>query len=196
MPLAESGFRSGILNSVFRDLALGLVSAIPEPDPAKSKTLAGIEPGAAVLSEQANQQGPRLVQIVPGVLQSVGVKLDPSKVSASHANARGQKEPFLETQNVLGTQFVQVCERYGLNDVEAADAAAIATALLIKNCSQRLDPHAGFALAVYGFIEGTKTAPAVADSIQRGPRTGTAAACGASPRTPLPALLCAGQGVT
>jgi len=127
--------------------------------------LTGIQPGAVVLSEQANQQGPRLVQIIAGVLQGVGVKLDPSKVSASQGKVSGQKEPFLETQKVLGTRFAAIRDRYGLSDVDAAAAAAIATALLIKNCSQRLDPHAGFALAVYGLIEGTKTAPAEADSV-------------------------------
>lgn len=121
----------------------------------------GVKPGSVVLSEQANQEGPRLIQILAGVLNGVGVKLDGSKLAANQATARGQKEPFLQTQELLGAQFAAIRDKHGLSDSEAADSAAAATAVLIKNCSTLLDPHVGFGLAVYGFIEGSKTAPAV-----------------------------------
>lgn len=121
--------------------------------------LTGIQPGAVVSSEQANQHGPRLVQILEGVLQTVGVDLDSSKLSASQSAVKGLKEPFLQTQGFLEGPFVAIRDKYGLEDGEAADSAAVATALLIKNCSTLLDPYAGFALAVYGFIEGSKTVP-------------------------------------
>lgn len=123
--------------------------------------LTGIEPGAVVLSEQANQQGPRLIQVLGGVLQSVGVKLDSSRISDSQRAVKGQTEPFLETQKILEAPFVAIRDSHGLGNVEAAESAAVATALLIKNCSSLLDPHVGFTLAVYGFIEGSKTAPGV-----------------------------------
>jgi len=125
--------------------------------------LTGIQPGSVVLSEQANQQGPRLVQILGGVLESMGVKLDSSKLSASQRTMKGQRESFLETQEVLEMRFAAIRAKYGLSDGEAADSAALATAVLIKNCASLLDPHVGFGLAVYGFIEGAKTAPAVPD---------------------------------
>lgn len=123
-------------------------------------SLSGIQPGSVVLSEQANEQGPRLIQLLGGALQSIGVTLDKSKVAAAQASPRGLKESFLQTQSALETQFGAVRDKYGLTDGEAADSAAVATALLIKNCSQSLDPHVGFNLAVYGLIEGSKTAPA------------------------------------
>lgn len=124
--------------------------------------LTGIQPGSVVLSEQANQQGPRLVQILGGVLESMGVKLDSSKLSASQ-RTKGQRESFLETQEALEMRFAAIRAKYGLSDGEAADAVALATAVLIKNCASLLDPHVGFGLAVYGFIEGAKTAPALSD---------------------------------
>lgn len=123
--------------------------------------LTGVQPGSVVLSEQANQQGPRLIQILGAVLQSLGVKLESSRLSASEGTARGQKESFLETQKVLEAKFVAIRDKNGFSDGEAADSVAVATAVLIKNCSNLLDPHVGFGLAVYGFIEGCKTAPAV-----------------------------------
>lgn len=121
--------------------------------------LTGVRPGSVVLSEQANQAGPRLIQILAGVLHGLGVKLDGSKLAANQATAKGQKEPFLQTQQLLGARFAAIRDQYGLSDSEAADAAAAATAGLIKNCSTLLDPHVSFGLAVYGFIEGSKTAP-------------------------------------
>ena len=126
--------------------------------------LTGIQPGSVVLSEQANQQGPRLIQILDGVLEKMGVKLDSSQLSASQRTTRGQKASFLETQEVLETRFAAIRQKYGLSDGETADSIAVATAVLIKNCATLLDPHVGFGLAVYGFIEGSKTAPAESDS--------------------------------
>jgi len=123
--------------------------------------LTGVQAGSVVLSEQANQQGPRLIQILATVLQNIGVKLDSSKLSAAQGAPRGLEESFLETQKVLETRFVAIRERHGLSDGEAADSVAVAAAILIKRCSNSLDPHVGFALAVYAFIEGSKTAPAV-----------------------------------
>lgn len=126
--------------------------------------LTGIQPGSVVLSEQANQQGPRLIQILGAVLENLGVKLESSKLSADQRAARGQKESFLETQKILEERFGAIRDKYGFSDGEAADSVAVATAVLIKNCSNLLDPHVGFGLAVYGFIEGSKTAPAVSGS--------------------------------
>jgi hypothetical protein len=126
--------------------------------------LTGIQPGSVVLSEQANQQGPRLIQILGGVLEKTGVKLDSSELSASQRTTKGQKGSVLETQKILEAPFAAIRDKYGLSDGEAADSVAVATAVLIKNCASLLDPHVGFGLAVYGFIEGSKTAPAASHS--------------------------------
>lgn len=124
--------------------------------------LSGIQPGSVVLSEQANQQGPRLIQVLSAVLQGIGVKLDKSKLAANPPTAGQLQEPFLDTQKALEMRFTGIRNKYGLSDAEAADSVVVATAVLIKNCASSLDPHVGFGLAVYGFIEGTKTAPAAA----------------------------------
>lgn len=126
--------------------------------------LTSMQPGSAVLSEQADLQGPRLIQLLGAVLQGIGVQLDSSRLSAGQAAAQGQKEPFLRTQQMLEPRFAAIQDNHDLTDGEAADAAAAATAVLIKNCAGVLDPHVGFALAVHGFLEGSKTVPAVAGS--------------------------------
>ena len=41
----------------------------------------------------------------------------------------------------------------------AAEAGAVATAFIVHQCTSVLDPNVAFGIAVYGFIEGMKTAP-------------------------------------
>jgi hypothetical protein len=123
--------------------------------------LAQMPPGSAVLSDEANLQGPRLIQVLGAVLQSLGVRLDPASLSAAQAAAKGPKESFLQTQETLEPRFIAIQDKYDMTEAEAADSAAAATAVLIKNCAALLDPHVGFSLAAYGFIEGSKTVPAM-----------------------------------
>ena len=115
--------------------------------------------GQVVLSEQANEEGPRLIQILGGVLEQMGVKLDKDKLEEAPGPENQPLLDFLETQKRLEPQYAAIQASLGLSLQEAATAAAIATALLIKQTAQILDPHIAFGIAVYGFIEGTKTVP-------------------------------------
>ena len=115
------------------------------------------KPGQAVLSDQANEQGPRLVEVLGGVLENAGIKLDPRKLGYSSNN-----EPlldFLETQKLLEPKYTIIRRRLSISLQESADSAAAATALLIEQSAQTLDPNIAFSIAMYGFIEGSKTFP-------------------------------------
>lgn len=122
--------------------------------------LDGIAPGQAVLSDKANVAGPPLVQLLGGVIEKLEVPVDPSKVDAGTKDAPKPSLSFLETQKKLEPEFTRIKERQGLTYPEAAEAAVVATGMLIQKTSEVLDPTAAFGLAVYGFIEGSKTAPA------------------------------------
>lgn len=122
--------------------------------------LADVQPGGAVLSEQANEAGPRLIQVLAGALAEIGVALDQQKLGAPGLEANQPKLGLLETQQRLEPRFSEVSARHGLSLVEAAEAGAVATAFMIHQCSGVLDPNAAFGVAVYGFIEGAKTQPA------------------------------------
>jgi hypothetical protein len=112
--------------------------------------LDGIEAGEVVLSEQANEEGPQLVNILGSVLTHLGVHLD---------HARLSNEPGDDHKPLLEFLYAEIRIRLGLSLKEAAEAAAAATALLIQRTAQLLDPNVGFHVAAYGFVEGTKTAP-------------------------------------
>ena len=53
----------------------------------------------------------------------------------------------------------RIKQQYQLTYEEAAHAAAIATAMMVRKCSEVVEPHVGFSIAAYGFVEGTKTVP-------------------------------------
>ena len=67
--------------------------------------LPDVEPGGAVLSEQANEAGPRLIGILAGALAEIGVALDEQKLGATGLAANQPKLGFLETQKRLEPLF-------------------------------------------------------------------------------------------
>ncbi len=121
--------------------------------------LPGVAPGQAVLSERANEQGPQLIAILGGVLTQVGIALDSARLHSQVPQAHQPLRDFLDTQRMFEEPFTSIMQRQGLSYQGAALAAAVATALLIGQCATVLDPHIAFAVAAYGFVEGSKTAP-------------------------------------
>jgi hypothetical protein len=117
------------------------------------------EPGQAVLSEHANEQGPRLVNIAATVLEDAGVALDFNKVTDGSKNGHEPLLSFLGTQKLLEPHFNTVRVNLGLSLTQAAEAGALAVAMLIDQTAQVLDPSVAFDLAVFSFIEGSKTMP-------------------------------------
>lgn len=125
-----------------------------------------LTPGQAVLSEEANQKGPELMNLAHEVLTRLGVRLPDADVRATLDPDDGASRPALDfayTQPRLERAFAPIKAEHQLSNVEAGKAAACAVALLIYNCQSVLDPARAFGVAVYGFIEGTKTAPWPAD---------------------------------
>ena len=116
--------------------------------------------GQPVLSEQANEHGPVLMEILGNGLDAMNVAVDVEKLGEPTPLGNEPLLKFLETQTKLEPKFNAIAKQAGLSLDEAAHAAALATAHLIKQCSQVLDPNIAFGIAVYGFIEGTKTYPA------------------------------------
>jgi hypothetical protein len=118
-----------------------------------------VEPGQAVLSEEANVSGPTLIEIAARLLSRIGVALDGSKAARPVPLKDQPTRTFLDTQRTLERAFWPVRTRYGFNDEEAAYAVAAATSLLIRHCAKALDSNSAFAVAATGFVEGTKTMP-------------------------------------
>jgi hypothetical protein len=117
-------------------------------------------PGTVLLSQVANESGPDLVGLLENALGRLGLVIDAAHVDLKTSNAAIPQLDFLESQRLLEPALQSVRTSFGLDLKETAYAMAIATAILIKHSEKNLKPQAAFGLAVYGFIEGTKTTPA------------------------------------
>jgi hypothetical protein len=119
--------------------------------------LKDIQPGSAVLSEQANEKGPLLINTLGITLSGFGINLDEDSISAA-SKAESEKS-FLESLNILQDEAHEIMSRNKLTQEQMAHACAMATAFIIKACKADLSAESGFNTAVYGFIEGSKTYP-------------------------------------
>jgi hypothetical protein len=118
-----------------------------------------LQPGTMVLSEEANEQWPQLIQVLGGMLVHLGTSLDPAELGGAPPREQQAKLSLLDSQRRLEPGYVGIRARHGLSLHQAAESAAAAAALLIHHYAEAFDPHLAFDLAVYGFIEGAKTAP-------------------------------------
>lgn len=118
-------------------------------------------PGAVVLSAEANSEGPQLIGVLMGMLNQFGVQVDRERFAAasSASDARAAKLGLLDTLALLQGDALQIAKNNGLTLKEAAWAAAMATAFLVKECASKVTPERGCSIAEYGFIEGCKTWP-------------------------------------
>lgn len=121
--------------------------------------LKGIEPGQAVFSDAANEQGPKLMELLGGALNQMGLKFDPKRLDAADHKSNPPLFGLLEMQEKIEPGLTTIKDRLGLSYQESAEAATISAASIIVKCSKVLDPHIAFKIAVFGLVEGSKTAP-------------------------------------
>lgn len=118
-----------------------------------------IEPGTAVLSDQANVHGPKLMNVMLVTLQQLGDKVGQDNLNSEYASAKFSQLTFKESHERLAPFFLKYCEVTPMALQDAALGAAIATGIIVHDCREVLSVDKGSAIAVYGFVEGTKTAP-------------------------------------
>lgn len=116
------------------------------------------EPGTVILSDEANIKGPELINIAASIVQRLGLELN-----ATRARTKGRGHvpnlSFLESMTLLQTPAMQICKDHDLTLEQGAQAAAVATGFIVKECARSIDVEVAFNVAVYGVIEGSKTIP-------------------------------------
>ncbi len=121
-----------------------------------------MEPGTVILSTEANEAGPELVNILGAMLERFGVSLDNEKLGTD--GPKRDEEPemsVIQSLGLLQDDALVIAQKNGLDLKEAAQAAAIATAFIVKECENGIGGEMGFNIATYSFIEGCKTIPPV-----------------------------------
>jgi hypothetical protein len=125
--------------------------------------LPGVKPGQFVLSVEANEQWPKLTQIALYCLARIGIKVDNSQAGKPIDLKHKPMLEFLDTQKKLEPMYAPIKERYNFSYQEAAYSVAVGTAVMIRHAEKFLDPSMALNIAVYGFVEGSKTAPEPVD---------------------------------
>jgi hypothetical protein len=118
-----------------------------------------IAPGTSVLSDQANTHGPKLMNLMFVTLQQLGQKIEEQDADREYCSPKFSQLTFQEAHDRLAAFFLHYCKVAPISFHDAAFGAAVATAVLIHDCRAVLDVKKGAAIAIYGFVEGTKTAP-------------------------------------
>lgn len=115
-----------------------------------------VKPGTAMLSNEANTMGPALVNITLAVLQHYDIEIDQNSISAQ--NQTTAESDFVDVISRVQGPALEIMKKNDLNYEQLAQSAAVATAFIIQQ-SSNIKPEDGFGIAVYHYIEGTKTCP-------------------------------------
>jgi len=118
-----------------------------------------ITPGTSVLSDQANIHGPKLMNVMFATLHQLGHKVGETDLNREYLSPKFSQLTFKESHDRLAPFFLKYCEVTPMALQDAATGAAIAAGILVHDCREVLSVDKGSAIAVYGFVEGTKTAP-------------------------------------
>jgi hypothetical protein len=114
------------------------------------------KPGTVMLSEEANTKGPQLVNITHAVLNNFGIQIDNSKMS--NGNQKHADSNFVDVIGRIQSPALDIMKKNDLSYEQMAQSSAIATAFIIQQ-SSNITPEEGFGIAIYHYIEGSKTNP-------------------------------------
>lgn len=118
------------------------------------------EPGSVLLSEEANEQGPILINILGGFLSASNIHIVKENIG-SNETQRGEAPRLttIEALSLLQDEAIDICKRNSLDMQRSAMVAALATAFVVRECSPQIGAETAFNVAIFGFIEGSKTIP-------------------------------------
>ena len=118
------------------------------------------EPGSVLLSEEANKHDPILINILGEFLSASNIHIDKEKIGGNETQ-RGEAPRLnaVETLSLLQDEAIDICKRNSLDMQRSARSAALATAFVVKECSPQISAETAFNVAIFGFIEGSKTIP-------------------------------------
>jgi len=147
--------------------------------------VSGLAPGTVVLSEQANKFGPSLMVMMFNTLRQLGhLELGEHSLLGHTESTALSQLSFAETQARLNPWFekTRVAGRMGYSEI--AHSAAISTAIQIHEYWSVLDVRSACTIAVFGFVEGTKSVPLPFGDTPQAARVRPAADASPKPRQP------------
>jgi len=121
--------------------------------------MTSMKPGEVVLSPQASDKTPVLLRTCAGVLTTLGNSIPSDPPQPLIDEKTTPCENFLQSQARLLPVFAPLQAKFGLDDYQAARAAAVATAIAAHAVRTNIDVTRSFGVATFGFTEGSRTVP-------------------------------------
>ncbi|NBV24329.1 MAG: hypothetical protein EBS05_20725 [Proteobacteria bacterium] len=120
--------------------------------------LHGLTPGSAVFTEEVNEAGPKIIDVmsdacsIQGIDPRTGWNLQPPAENNSLRSG-------IELTRLLRSDFESMLPAYGIGQRIEPLVAAVAAIKLVKMASGTLDPEIGKAIAIRAVVAGSKTVP-------------------------------------
>jgi hypothetical protein len=120
------------------------------------------EPGTVVLSEKANQEFPKLLDLFTYYIFQSGTQIKPDQFILQIPDAFKPLQTILQIQEAHQDEYNAIMKRHRLDYLDGARAGVIVCSMLFNyHCVKRqdLDPRLGAGIISMGIVAGAKTAP-------------------------------------
>ena len=114
-----------------------------------------LSPGDVLLSNEANELGSKIISRLLYELKKYGIEIKNNKDSDLYESSLS----YLEILDRLQKDAMDIMSKYDFNYEQAYILCTSAAAFIIQNVSTKVDVNEGFAIALYGIIQGSKTVP-------------------------------------
>jgi len=115
------------------------------------------EPGSAVFSEEANTEGPKLVDLLVQLLDASGIQVDQQKMKIAKYDK--PHLTFIMSMNLIQENAYKIKDEFNLSLEELAQSSVLTTYKLMVETRNVVGVESSFKLAIYSFVEGTKAVP-------------------------------------
>ena len=114
-----------------------------------------IEPGNVLLSQEANEVGPKVINHLLNLLKKHNINID----NTDNSNIYKSSLTYIEILERLQKDAMEIMKKYYLDYDQAILICISAAAFIIENLSSEIDVNEGYGIAIYGIVEGSKTVP-------------------------------------
>jgi len=120
------------------------------------------EPGTVMLSEIANREFPKLLDIFAFYMFQSGVRIKPDQFDLQTPDEFKPVKTLQQIQEAHQDEYNAIMKRHGLDYLEGARAGMIVCSMVFGyHCVQRkdIDPRVGAGIISMGIVTGAKTVP-------------------------------------
>ena len=120
------------------------------------------EPGTVMLSEKANREFPKLLDLFTYYMFKGGTQIKPEHFILETPETLKPRKTILQVQETHQDEYNAIMKKHNLDYLDGARAGIIACAMLFNyHCVKRqdLDPRIGAGIISMGVVTGAKTAP-------------------------------------